>query len=207
MTGDDETGTEETGFARGEGGRTGREAIDKSLLEAGTETEEIGTEDGTEETGAEDLTRGEGGRTGRAAIDNPLIEDGDAEDGDDETGLKRGDGGNAFSFSNDLLIAEDLDDTLIAGKGANNPVDTGIGEGAAEIGGSIILSKLLEASGVAVGLGVELRAVPTLGFKSAVLVVVGLVFCDNGTKTDDRIDILFISKIFINISNVFIFKL
>lgn len=192
--GTDEIGTEETGFIRGEGGRTGKEAIDKEaslpvLL-----------------TGKTDLFRGEGGKTGRAAIDsesalNPLIEV-----GDDETGLNRGDGGNAFSFSKDLLIAEDLD-KLIAGKGASKPFDTGIGDGAAEIDGRIILSRLLEADGVAVGLGVELRAVPTLGFKRPVLVAVGLVFCDNGTKTDDRIDILFLLVNFLLISNVFIFKL
>lgn len=185
------TGTDD--FVLGEGGRTGRAAIDSEVVDAELLTAcELGTEDGNELT---DLFRGEGGRTGKAAIDNELALSPLIEVGDDETGLNRGDGGKAFSFSKDLLIAEDLD-KLIAGKGASKPFDTGIGDGAAEIDGRIILSRLLEADGVAVGLGVELRAVPTLGFKRPVLVAVGLVFCDNGTKTDDRIDILFLLVIF-----------
>lgn len=148
---------------------------------------------------------GDAGKVGNPTIDKLLMLVGlalarvgiGADAGLDEIGaddIGRGDG--------TLAGLDGTEGKLIIGRGANKLDETGIGDGAGEIGGKAILSNDLETAGVAVGLGVELKEVPTLGFIKPVVFAAGFVFCDNGTKTDERPDIFYLIKFFNNISNI-----
>lgn len=138
---------------------------------------------------------GDAGKVGNPIIDKLVILTGLSLAGPDDIG--RGDG--------TFVGLEGTAGKLIIGSGANKLGETRIGDGAGEMGGKAILSKGLETAGVAVGLGVELKEVPTLGFIKPVVFAAGFVFCDNGTKTDERPDIFYLIKFFNNISNILSF--
>ena len=92
--------------------------------------------------------------------------------------------------------------------GATSDDDTIGGEGAGDKAGSRRLlkePKFREIDGVTVGLGVELKAVPTEGFKTPAAATLGLVLGFSGTKTDERgVDIYLIQEFNFNIFNFYL---
>lgn len=118
-------------------------------------------------------------------------------------GVILGEGGMALRLERDWLILSEptrgLGDIPILGEdpgftrgsigGATSDDDTDRGDGAGDKAGNLLTlndPKFWENEGVTVGLGVELRAVPTEGFKTPAAATLGLVLGFRGTKTDDR---------------------